>query len=532
MSLQASGSSVFERTSLSRRTLEALTAGVTTTDGETDERETITVEAPATGETVGHVPSCTADDVERAVRDARDAQEDWERLPPTDRGAIVSRFGDLLLDHRDELLDVVQLETGKARSDAVEELLGLPTICAYYAATGPSLVADESRSSVLPGVASARVTPKPVGVVGIISPWNYPLILALADAIPALVAGTAVVCKPDPQTSFIALRLRELLIEAGMPADVLQIVTGGGETGEPLVDCVDYVTFTGSAATGRIVAAQAGRNLIDCSMELGGKNPMVVMADADIERTVRGAIQACFNNAGQLCLAAERIYVHESRYEEFLGAFVDATESLELGTSFDYGPDVGSLIGETQLETVKSHVDGAVADGATIRTGGEPRPDVGPYCFEPTILTDLDPDATTACEETFGPVVSVWPVSDISSAIEHANDSPYGLNASVWTANRERGEQVAREIDCGTVCVNDGYAVCWAAIDAPMGGMGDSGIGPRNGPEGLTRYLEPKTIATSRIGPIDKPPGIPWGVYVRLMTVLARTQRYIPAWLR
>ena len=526
---QQTGPPAFNGTRLSPRRLDDLAARVETGG----ESQPLAVRTPITDEEIGAVPSCTAADVAGAVERARRAQSCWESTPVEDRAAVLERFGDLVSERREELLDVVQLETGKARHHALEEVLDVPLTCSYYATNGPGMLADEARDGAIPKASTATVTYEPVGVVGVISPWNYPLTLALTDAIPALLAGNAVVCKPDERTPFIALAIAELLAEAGLPDGLFQIVTGEGSTvGPALIDEVDYVAFTGGTETGRTVAERAGRNLIGCSLELGGKNPLVVLADADVETAARGAVKGAFTNAGQLCLAPERIYVHETRYEEFLDAFVGATRRLQLGLEFEYSPDVGSLIDGDHLELVAAHVTDAVEDGASLLSGGRARPDIGPFCYEPTILTDVDPNSRVACEETFGPVVSVTPVADAREAIERANDTAYGLNASVWTSNRARGRAVAREIDCGTVCLNDPYTVGWAAVDAPMGGFGDSGLGRRHGPEGLRRFVESRTIATSRIGPLDAPPGVPTGWFARALTGLTAIQRRLQRWSR
>jgi len=485
-------------------------------DGTDTDSTAIDVFAPATTERIGSVPACDAGDVAAAVDRARAAQTAWAETSVAERAAVIDRFGDLVHAHRTELLDILQLETGKSRKTAVEELFDVPTGCTYLAEKGPDALTEERRTGVIPGVTTATVTYEPVGVVGVISPWNYPLTLSMADALPALVAGNAVVIKPDEKTPYGALALGELLEVAGLPDDLFQVVTGEGPTvGPALIDSVDYVAFTGSTETGRVVAERAGRNLIGCSLELGGNNPLVVLGDADVEEAARGAVQACFSNAGQLCLSAERLYVVESAYEPFLDAFVRETGALTLGTGYDYDADLGSLIDADQLARVRSHVDDARERGATVRTGGRHRPDVAPYCYEPTILTDVDPDSTVACEETFGPVVTVTPVPDVDAAVAAANDSPYGLNASVWTRDRKRGAAIAREIDCGTVNVNDGFLSTWGATDAPMGGFGDSGLGRRHGKEGIRRYVEPRTIGVSRVGPLTFPDRIPTGWFVR-----------------
>ncbi len=513
------------------RTLSKRVPGTTTAS--------LTVQAPATGEPIGSIPNCKPAAVAQAVQTARQGQQEWARLSVEQRGAILERFRDVVLSRRSTLLDILQQETGKSRRTAASELLELPSAVSHAVKRGPDAVADEPRAGAIPLVSSATVTYEPVGVVGVISPWNFPILLALADTIPALIAGNAVVCKPDEKTPFGALFLASCFEQAALPDGVFQVVTGEGATvGPALIDHVDYVSFTGGTETGREVAANAGRNLIDCSLELGGNNPMLVLEDADVATAARGAAASCFANLGQLCLAAERIYVDESCYTPFLEAFLEETEALTLGTDHDYEADLGSLIDATQLERVERHVREARAAGATVETGGRHRPDIGPYCYEPTVLTGLDPEASVACEETFGPVVSVTPVPDTETAIAMANDSPYGLNASVWTGNRARGVQVARQIDCGTVCVNDSFLAGWGA-DAPMGGFGDSGIGRRNGPEGITRYLESRTIGVSRVGPLSVPDRLPLGMVVSgvaMATVTAgrakRTVRAVSSKLR
>ena len=525
----AQTSDIYGNTRLAPGDMERLAARVVTSG----DRSSIGVETPITESEIGSVPACTAADVATAVDRARGAQPEWAATPVESRVAVLERFGDLVFDHRDDLLDTVQLETGKVRQDALEELLDIPSTCSYYGSNGPTELADSERSGLIPLATTATVSYDPVGVVGVISPWNYPLTLSFTDAIPALLAGNAVVCKPDERTPFVALALAELLEEAGLPEGVFQVVTGEGAVAGPaLIDAVDYVVFTGGTETGRTVAERAGRNLIDCSLELGGKNPMVVLDDADVGTAARGAVTGAFTNAGQLCLAPERIYVDEDRYDDFLDAFVGATRELSLGHSFSYGPDVGSLISADHLESVRESVDSAVEAGASLFSGGRARPDVGPCFYEPTILTDVAPDSRIICEETFGPVVSVVPVSDADEAVERANDTAYGLNGSVWTGDLDRGRDIARRIDCGTVCLNDPYAVGWAAVDAPMGGIGDSGLGRRHGPEGINRFVESKTIATSRIGPFDSPPWLPHGVAARLLSGFGAVQRRLTRWLR
>ncbi|SEP07758.1 Aldehyde dehydrogenase family protein [Halogranum amylolyticum] len=294
----------------------------------------------------------------------------------------------------------------------------------------------------------------------------------------ALLAGNTVVVKPAEQTPFSALAGAELLYEAGLPRDAFHVVTGtGAEAGAALVNTVDFVSFTGGTGTGRQIGELAGRRGISCSLELGGKNPMVVLADVDLNVTLERMVQGCFGNSGQVCMAPERIYVEAAVYDEFLTRFIERVEQLTLGASFDYDIEVGSLISEAHLAKVAAHVDDAVAKGATVLTGGRARPDVGPTVYEPTVLVDVTEEMTLCAEETFGPVIAIYRVEDAEEAIRRANETPYGLNASVWTSDRQRGVSVTRRLDAGMVTINDAYAVGYAAPTAPMGGTKGSGIG-------------------------------------------------------
>jgi succinate-semialdehyde dehydrogenase/glutarate-semialdehyde dehydrogenase len=524
MASQAVPESVLAETAWSKRRLYALSNRVGSSGA--DYEFTLPVTAPAHNEEIGEIPELDAGDVKQAVEQTREAANEWRAVSTDERAAVLTTFANLAADNRGELLDLVQLETGKSRAHALEETIDVSQNADYYADEGPGILASESRASGIPFATSAEVQYDPKGVVGIISPWNYPLVLSFADAIPALLAGNGVVLKPDEKTPFTALRLAELLETAGLPEGVMTVVTGDGPAvGSAIIDRVDHLTFTGSSETGRIVAEQAGRNLIDCSLELSGKNPMIVLEDADVGDAVRGAVQGSFTNAGQLCLASERIYVHEEVYGDFLAEFVSRTEELTLGADFEFDADVGSLIDSDQLERVQSHVTDAVESGATVHTGGTARSEIGPYFYEPTILTDVPATSLPACEETFGPVVVVEPVRSAEEAIEKANDSEHGLNASVWSGDRERAKGVARDIESGTVCINDPFLVGWASYDAPMGGVKESGIGRRHGPEGLKRYTEPKTIATSAVGPLGPVPGIPDEVFAKGFSAVSNIQR-------
>jgi succinate-semialdehyde dehydrogenase/glutarate-semialdehyde dehydrogenase len=469
----------------------------------TGDREPLRISRAADGRWLGTVPACQRPDMEAAVDRAAAAQADWADRSPADRADVLRDVADALLDRRADLYDAICIETGKARRDAAEEVADAAVSAQYYARRGPTMLTATRRRGPVPLLTRTREYRDPLGVIGLITPWNYPLTLVVSDALPALLAGNTVVVKADQRTPLTALLARRVLLDAGVPPDAFQVVTGlGPELGPPLIESVDGIGFTGSTAVGRTVAEQAGRALTPVSLELGGKNPLVVLPDADPERAAAGTVRGGFASAGQLCIAIERVYVHEEVADAYLSALVEKTEALTLGVDGAWGPDVGSLLSGAQLAKTRDHVRDAVDRGATLETGGRHRPSVGPWVYEPTVLTDVPDEATLNEEETFGPVVAVHEVPDVETAIREANDSPYGLNASGWGADTDRAEEVARRIRCGTVNVNEAYAAAWSSYDAPMGGMADSGMGRRHGREGLFRWTESQTVATQRGPPI------------------------------
>ncbi|MFH8731773.1 MULTISPECIES: succinic semialdehyde dehydrogenase [unclassified Streptomyces] len=458
---------------------------------------------PFTGEKLADLPESTPEDVTEAFERARAAQAVWAKVPARQRAAVLLRFHDLVLARQAEVLDLIQLETGKARLHAHEEVQAVAVAARHYGRKAPAYLKPKRHTGAVPTLTKVTELRQPRGVVGQIAPWNYPLELSVGDALPAFVSGNAVVMKPDTETCLTALWARDLLIEAGLPAEVFQVVLGEGPVvGPELVKHADYVSFTGSTRTGREVAQGAAARLVGVSLELGGKNAMLVLADADIDKAAAGAVRACFSSAGQLCISIERLYVHESIADAFVERFATRTKAMRLGKSLAYGADMGSLVGERQLETVTRHVDEAVAKGAKLVAGGVARPDIGPYFFEPTILDAVEAPMAVCNEETFGPVVSIYRFTDEDEAIALANGTPYGLNSSVWTKDARRGHDVASRLRTGTVNINEGYAPAYGSVQSPMGGMKDSGLGRRHGSEGILKYTEAQTVAHQRIMPM------------------------------
>jgi aldehyde dehydrogenase (NAD+)/succinate-semialdehyde dehydrogenase/glutarate-semialdehyde dehydrogenase len=478
-----------------------------------------TITAPATGEPFATLPTSTAGDVPVAFDRARAAQAAWAALPVKERIKPFLRLVDATVKRREEILDIVQLETGKARRHAFEEVLDVSLCSLYYARRAAKLLKRRRRQGLVPLLTRTYELRRPKGVVGLISPWNYPLSLGVTDIVPALIAGNAVVHKPDTQTCLSTLWAVDLLQELGLPKDLWQVVVGDpADVGDPLIAGADYMAFTGSTRGGRAIAEKAAGRLIGYSLELGGKNPMLVLEDADLDKAVDGAVRACFTNAGQLCISIERLYVHEKVFEPFLRGFVAKTGAMKLGTDRTYEPEMGSLTHTRQLEAVTRHVEQARQRGATVHTGGRPRPDLGPLFYEPTVLTGVTPDMDLCDSETFGPVVSVYAFRDENEAVARANDTTYGLNASIWTRDVARGRRLAAQIQAGTVNINEGYGSAYASHDASMGGMKQSGVGRRHGAEGLLKYTEVQTIASQHFMGLEPPGRMSFRTYAAVMS--------------
>ncbi len=493
-------------------------------------RAEVEVVAPFTLEGIGSVPQAIDEDVAAAAGRARAAQISWRRMGARARSKVLLRFHDLLVDRIDEVTDLVQLEGGKARLDAWKEVVDTVGVCRLIANVTPEATRRRRRQGAMPLFTKTYEHHHPIGLVGFISPWNYPFMLAISDALAAIATGNAVLIKPDEKTPFSALLGARLLIEAGVPPDLVQVLTGAGAPiGESFVDAVDYVMFTGSTEVGRLIAEMAGRRLIGCSMELGGKNAAIVLPDADLDRTVRELAAGSYANGGQTCVSMERVYVHESIRDRFTTMFAAHSEALPMSAAFDFSSALSSLIDQAQLDRVHGHVEDAVAKGATLLTGGKPRPDVGPLFYAPTVLTDVTEDMAICREETFGPVAAIYGYSDLEAAIAMANDSKYGLHFSLWTRDTGRAQDIATRLEAGSVTINDGLVASWGSHEASMGGVKDSGLGRRHGLPGILKFTETQTVATQRLIPAYSPfGGIGPERYTRMIEAMARVFRRLP----
>jgi succinate-semialdehyde dehydrogenase/glutarate-semialdehyde dehydrogenase len=481
---------------------------------------------PMTGEKLADLPAATPEEVAEAFARARTAQRAWAETPVRKRAAVLLRFHDLLLARQNEILDLIQLETGKTRLHAHEEVQVVAVGARHYGRKGPAYLHRKRHVGAIPVLTGVVELRQPRGVIGQIAPWNYPLELSVGDTLPAFAAGNAVVTKPDTETALTALWARQQLIEAGLPEALWQIVLGEGPVvGPALIEHADYVCFTGSTRTGREVAQRAAARLVGASLELGGKNALLVLRDADLDKAAEGAVRACFASAGQLCISTERLFVDESVADAFLAKFVARTKALRLGTALAYGAGMGSLAGERQLATVVRHVEEAREKGATVLAGGRTRPDIGPYVYEPTVLDGVEPPMAVCAEETFGPVVSVYRFRDEEEAIARANATEFGLNSSVWTKDTRRGGRIAARLRSGTVNVNEAYGATYGSLQAPMGGMKDSGLGRRHGSEGILKYTEAQTVATQRMLPLGPALGLDDEGYAKLLSGALRLMK-------
>ncbi|KAA1419097.1 succinate-semialdehyde dehydrogenase (NADP(+)) [Nocardioides humilatus] len=479
-----------------------------------------------TGELLVELPQSTPEDIEAAFAEARQAQALWAKWPVKKRLEVFERAHTLLLDNALTTTDLIQAESGKNRRMAVEETCDPPMIISHYLKRAAKLLKPIKRGGPIPMLSSSTEVHVPKGVIGIIAPWNFPFATGLSDAIPALMAGNAVVVKPDNKTALSPLYGISLLEEAGLPKGLFQVVCGEGpDVGPTLIDNADYVMFTGSTATGRVIGERAGRNLIGCCLELGGKNPMIVLDDVKVDDWVESAAFGVFGNTGQICMHIERIYLPDSRYDELKDAFVQRAANLRIGASYDFDPEIGSLVSPEHRDRVASHVDDAIAKGATVLTGGKARSDIGPAFFEPTVLEGVTKDMLAGKTETFGPVVGLYRYHTVDEAIRLANDTDYGLNASVWSGDIERAEGVAAQIDSGNVNINDALATAYASKGTPSGGVKLSGVGARHGDQGLLKYTDVKNVAVLKKQVLGARPGQDYDAYVKQMVSSLKLMR-------
>jgi acyl-CoA reductase-like NAD-dependent aldehyde dehydrogenase len=465
--------------------------------------EGIQVENPATGEVIATVPVLSADEVRALVVRARAAQPAWEALGFDGRAKVLRRAQKWVVDNADRIVETIVSETGKTHDDALlNEILYASTAFGFWAKHAPRYLADEKVRSSSPFVVGRKlvVRYRPLGVIGVIGPWNYPLTNSFGDCIPALAAGNAVVLKPSEVTPLTSQLMASAMRECGLPEDVLAVATGDGSTGAALVDEVDMVMFTGSTRTGKKIMERAAQTLTPVSLELGGKDPMIVLADADVERASSAAAYYSMQNGGQTCISVERVYVEAPIYDAFVEKVTRKVAALRQGVSTGPGTvDVGAVTFAPQLDIVRRHVEQAREAGARVLTGGAAREGSGRF-YEPTVLVDVDHSMAAMTEETFGPTMPIMKVADADEAVRLANDSEYGLAASIWTKDAARGEELARRVEAGAVCVNDAQ-LNYVALELPMGGWKASGLGSRHGAGGIRKYCRQQSILVTRFAP-------------------------------
>jgi acyl-CoA reductase-like NAD-dependent aldehyde dehydrogenase len=461
----------------------------------------IAIENPATGEVIAHVPDLSAEQVAELAGTGRAAQPGWQALGYDARAQVLLRMRTWIMDNADRVVATIVSETGKTYEDAyIGEMLYAGGALGYWAKHAEDYLADERVHASTLAVKGKKLITRyePLGLVGVIAPWNYPLTNSFGDCVPALMAGNSVILKPSEVTPLTSLLLAQGLAKSGLPPGVFQVATGRGATGSALVDEVDMIMFTGSTATGKKVMERAAKTLTPVSLELGGKDPMIVLADADLERAANTAVYWSMFNGGQSCISIERVYVEEPAYDEFVSKVVEKVGKLRQGASS--GPataEVGSMTFPKQLSIVEEHVRDALAKGARALTGGKRGTGAGLF-YEPTVLVDVDHSMKAMTEETFGPTLPIMKVADVEQALSLANDSPYGLGASVFSRDVKRGQAIAQRLQAGAVCVNDAM-LNYAAVELPMGGWKASGLGTRHGAPGIRKYTKQQSLLISRV---------------------------------
>jgi acyl-CoA reductase-like NAD-dependent aldehyde dehydrogenase len=462
---------------------------------------TITVRNPATLEKIAELPAALPIDVAAAVARGRAAQAIWQKTSFAERASLLYKLRDRLLDQGEKLGDILTAETGRPRAEVYgNELFYLCDAIGSWAKHSTRYLKAKKITPHFPLLKTKKVfsTYTPRGVIGIISPWNFPLTLTLGEALPALMAGNAVVVKPSEVTPLSALFGAEVVAETGFPENLFQVVIGGAEAAEALIDCVDMIAFTGSVEVGKRVMKRAAERLIPVGLELGGKDPMIVLKDADLDRAVGACAWGALVNCGQACTSIERVYVEAPVYDRFVEKLAARVRAIRQGAS-ESDVDIGCLTTEAQFKKVAAQVEQAIAQGARALIGGRPNPHLSGYYYEPTVLVNVDHSMAIATDETFGPVIPIIKVRDVEEALKFANDSRYGLGGSIFSRNKDTAWRLAQSLQTGAVCINDSL-INFTVTEAPMGGWKESGLGRRHGAEGIRKFCQQKTIVVDRFG--------------------------------
>ncbi len=459
---------------------------------------------PATGEKIGEVPVFSTEQAQDAIRRCREAQKVWGKLSVKARAERILAFKDVLIDHADEVARLLTMENGKTLQESVEmEIMPICDLSSYFAKNAERILANHQIPLHLLKHKASYVQYRPRGIILVISPWNFPFTIPMGEVIMALIAGNGVILKPASLTPLIAVKARKLFDEAGLPSDIFQVITGPGRLGSEMIGMgVNFVNFTGSTAVGKVVAAESGKHLLQCSMELGGKDPMIVCSDASVERAANAAVFGAFANSGQVCASVERVYVVKDVYDKFVDRVVEKTKKLRQGNPLE-NVDVGAMTDPGQIDIVEQHVQKAVASGAKVLAGGSRPANLKGQFFAPTVMVDVNDEMDCVREETFGPTLPILRVNDEEEAIQRSNNSVYGLNAYVFTKDKVRGRALAERLEAGSVMVND-VLLTHAAPETPWGGVKESGIGRVHSDDGLRHMCEAYHINWDRVSLGDK----------------------------
>lgn len=493
-------------------------------------KKIIEIHNPITSELLGKIEVTTAEGVREAYERAKSIQATWEAVGVKGRANLLRKWATLLWDDQAEIIRRIRNETGKTEGNALLECIGVEQVVQYYQHHAHKILKPQARRTLFPGIEASKVYYKPHGVVGVISPWNYPFLLPFMDVVPALIAGNTVILKPSEVTPLIAEYATQKMYEAGVPQDVFQLVQGdGATTGSALVGLVDYVHFTGSTTTGRKIGIRCAERLIPYSLELGGKDASIVLNDANVDMTATLLIRGAYENAGQACVAIERVYVEAGIYEPLIESILRYMDKMQTGAGAGMDVHMGSLTNERELLRTEEHIQDALNKGAKLLYGGKRRPDLGPLFYEATILTDVTHEMKVMQEETFGPLMPIMKVKDVQEAIDLTNDSEYGLSSSIFSKDLSQAARYATQLDTGDVSVNRTHTVI-GTPDVPSGGQRHSGMGRRNGPEGLIKYTALQTILTDNM--LGQKPGLALAdpITLKILMFFVKLRRWI-SWI-